>query len=265
MKKRKNRIGLALGGGGAKGLSHIAFLKALDEMGIRPCVISGTSIGAIIGGMYAGGLRGEQIEQVFDDMGIRRMTGMMDFSVFSTVGIIKGKRVEEFLSENLPVLTFEELAIPLRIVATDFWKREEVVFKSGNLIPAIRASISVPVFLEPLQHEGRVLIDGGAVNPLPWDLLRDECDVLVAIDVSGSKVPDNDHPVPSMMENVFSSFQILQASIVRGKMAASHPDILIRPELANVQFMDFYKKDEILEGVKGDVERFREELGKYIK
>jgi NTE family protein len=259
------RIGLALGGGGAKGLSHIAFLKAIDEMGVRPSIISGNSIGAVVGGMYAGGLTGVQIEEIFDGMGIRRMGGMLDFSIFSTVGILKGKKVEEFLSQNLPVLTFEELAIPLRVVATDFWKRKEVVFRFGKLVPAIRASISVPVLLEPLQHSGRVLIDGGAVNPLPWDLIRDECDILIAIDVSGEKVPDEEHPVPSMMENIFSSFQILQASIVRSKMESSRPDILVQPELVNIQFMDFYKKNEILEGVEADVNWFRRELGRKLK
>jgi len=259
-KKSTKRIGLALGGGGAKGLCQIAFLKALDRMGVRPSIISGTSIGAVIGALYAGGLTGEQIEEIFDGMGIRRMTGMMDFSVFSTLGILKGKKVEEFLSRHLPVLTFEEASIDLRIVATDFWKREEVVFRSGQLIPAIRASISVPVLLEPLQLGGRVLTDGGTVNPLPYDLIRPECDILAAIDVSGEKIPDNEHPVPSMLENIFSTYQIMQASIVRGKMAASRPDILVQPELVNIQFMDFYKKDEILEGVTGDVEWFREEL-----
>lgn len=258
------RIGLALGGGGAKGLSHIAFLKALDDMGVRPAVISGTSIGAIVGAMYAGGLSGEKIEKVFDDMGIRRMTGMMDFTVFSTAGILKGKKVEEFLSENLPVLNFEELVVPLYVVATDFWKREEVVFQSGDLIPAIRASISVPVILEPLQLDGRVLTDGGAVNPLPGDLIRDKCDILISVDVSGAKVPQEQHPVPSMMENVFSTFQILQASIVRSKMASSRPDIFIQPKLANVQFMDFYKKDEILREVAGDVEKFKRELEEKV-
>jgi len=259
------RIGLALGSGGAKGLCHIAFLRALDQMGIRPSVVSGTSIGAAVGALYAGGLTGAQIEEIFDGMGIRRMGGMMDFNVFSTVGILKGKKVEEFLSDNLPVRTFEELKIPLRIVATDFWKREEVVFRSGDLIPAIRASISVPVLLEPIQLDGRVLTDGGTVNPLPWDLIRDECDVLAAIDVSGAKTPDQQHPVPSMAENVFSTFQIMQASIVRSKMATSRPDILVQPELANIQFMDFYRKDEILDAVVKDVERFKEELGERIQ
>jgi len=254
------RIGLALGGGGAKGLSHIAFLKVFDEMGIRPCIISGVSIGAVMGALYGGGLSGAQIEEVFDKMGIRRMTGMMDFSVFSTYGILKGKKVEEFFREHLPVRNFEDLNISLRVVATDFWKREEVVFKSGPLLPALRASISVPVILEPMNIAGRTLTDGSTVNPLPYDLIRDECEILVAIDVSGAKTPNNEHPIPSMMENVFSSFQILQSSIVRSKMAFSKPDILIQPKLANVQFMDFYRKDEILEAVEGDARKFRKQL-----
>ena len=257
-------IGLALGGGGAKGLCHIAFLKALDEMDVRPSIISGTSIGAVIGALYAGGLTGKQIEEVFDGMGIRRMTGMLDFSVFSTLGVLKGKKVEDFLRRRLPVLSFEELSIDLRIVATDFWKREEVVFRSGPLIQALRASISVPVLLEPLQIGGRVLTDGSTVNPLPYDLIRSECDILAAIDVSGQKAPDDEHPLPSMLENIFSTFQIMQAAIVRGKMSSSGPDILVHPELANIQFMDFYKKDEILSGVTGDVEQFQLELKKRL-
>jgi NTE family protein len=259
------RIGLALGGGGAKGLSHIAFLKALDEMDTRPSVISGTSIGAVIGALYGGGLSGREIEDIFDGMGIRRMGGMLDFSVFSTAGILRGKRVEEFLTETLPVRTFRELAIPLRITATDFWKRKEVVFRSGDLVPAIRASISVPVLLEPARIKGRILTDGGMVNPLPYDLLRGECDVLVAIDVSGEKIPDAQHPMPSILENVFSTFQIMQASIVRSKMVSSQPDILVQPKLENIQFMDFYKKDEIFKGVKRDVNRFKKELDRKLK
>jgi len=254
------RIGLALGGGGAKGLSHIAFLKVFDDLKIRPSIISGVSIGAVIGAFYAAGLEAREIEEIFEGMGIRRMTGMMDFSVFSTSGIIKGKKVEEFFRKHLPVSLFEDLSIRLMIVATDFWKRKEVVFRSGPILPAIRASISVPVILEPLKLGGRILTDGSTVNPLPHDLIRNDCDILAAIDVSGSKTPEDGNPMPSMMENVFSTFQILQAAVVRGKMASIKPDILAQPRLAEIQFMDFYRKDEILEGVSGDVERFRREL-----
>ena len=259
------KIGLTLGSGGAKGLSHISFLKVLDDMAVKPAIISGTSIGAIIGAFYAGGLNGNQIEGLFDDMGIRRMGSMFDLSLFSNSGLLKGNKVEEFLVRNLPVRTFEELSIPLKIVATDFWNRREVVFDKGDLSTAIRASMSVPVLMEPKVVGEKVLTDGGTVNPLPYDLIREHCDLLVAIDVSGERVPDQHDPVPSMLENVFSTFQIMQASIVRGKMRASKPDLLVQPHLPNVQILDFYRKDEIFEEIKKDVESFRRELTDLIR
>ena len=259
------RIGLTLGSGGAKGLAHIAFLKALDEMELKPAIISGTSIGAIIGAFYAGGMEGKQIEGLFDDMGIRKMGSMVDLSIFSNSGLLKGKKVEEFLTENLPVSNFADLPIPLKIVATDFWKREEVVLDSGDLVTAIRASIGIPVVLEPLMVEGRTLTDGGTVNPLPYDLIRDLCDILVAIDVSGERVPDEHDPVPTMLENIFSTFQIMQASIVRSKMKTSKPDILVQPQLQNIQLLDFYRKDEIFKGADKDVERFRHDLAAQVR
>lgn len=257
---KKPLIGLALGSGGARGLSHIAFLKIMDELDLKPSIISGTSIGAIIGAFYAAGMSGEEIEQLFDDMGIRKMGSMMDISIFSNSGLLKGKKVEEFLIENLPVRNFSKLRIPMKIVATDFWNREEVVFDSGDLVTAIRASIAIPVVMEPIQVEGKVLTDGGTVNPLPYDLIRDECDLLVAIDVSGERVPDQHDPVPNMLENIFATFQTMQASVIRSKMKTSRPDILVRPFLRDIQMLDFYRKDEIFKGLEKDAERFRKDL-----
>ena len=254
------RVGLALGSGGAKGLSHIAFLKAMDEMGIQPSIIAGTSIGAVIGAFYAAGLTGKRIELIFDGMGIRKMGSMVDPSGLSSTGLLKGNKAEEFLAQHLPVRTFEELEIPLKIVATDFWAREEKVFDSGDLVTAIRASISVPVVLKPVEIDGQVFTDGGAINPLPYDIIRDDCDILVAIDVSGEKVPEEHDLTPTMLENVFSTFQIMQASIVRNMMELSQPDILVRPELKNFQLMDFHRKDVILSGVSKEVEMFKSQL-----
>ena len=253
-------IGVALGSGGAKGLSHIAFLKVLDEMGLKPTIISGTSIGALIGAFYAAGMEAKEIERLFDDMGIRKMGRMVDLSIFSNSGLLKGKKVEEFLAQNLPVKTFEDLTIPLKVVATDLWKREEVVFDSGDLVTAVRASIAIPIVMEPMLVGGRTLTDGGTVNPLPYDLIRDKCKILVAIDVSGERVPDEHDPVPTMLENIFSTFQTMQASIVHSKMKISKPDILVQPQLQNFQLMDFYRKDEIFKGIGKDVERFRRDV-----
>ena len=135
----------------------------------------------------------------------------------------------------------------------------------SDLVTAIRASIAVPVVIEPLVLKGRVYTDGGTVNPLPYDLIKDDCDILVAIDVSGEKVPEEHDPVPSMLENIFSTFQTMQASIIRSKMKNSKPDIIVQPHLPNFQLLDFYRKDEIFKGVEKDVKRFKRELAALIE
>jgi NTE family protein len=259
------KIGLALGGGGAKGISHIAFLKALDEMGVRPGIIAGTSIGAIIGGFFAAGVSGIELEQLLQTLGIRESLRIAaDFSLFSNSAILKGKGVEEFLKNRLPVETFQELVIPLKVVATDFWNRKEVVFDSGNLVNAIRASMAMPAVFEPVIADGTVLIDGGAVNPLPYDLIQAECDIAIAIDVSGVKEQPENDPVPNMVENILSTFQIMQASIVDAKKKTAPPDIYVRPQLKNIRVLDFYRYNEILAGVEEEVNGFKEELKKYL-
>jgi len=259
------RIGVALGGGGAKGLSHIAFLKALDELGLRPAVIAGTSIGAVIGGLYAAGVSGTGLEQLLKTIGFKELYKIvLDFSILSNSAIFTGKGVEEFLARRLPTPTFEELDIPLKIVATDFWNRREVVFESGSLITAIRASMAMPAIFEPVLLDHKVLIDGGAVNPLPYDLIRQECDLTIAIDVSGEKTYAPEDPVPNMVESILSTFQIMQASIVEAKKRLSPPDIYVKPALTNIRVLDFYRYKEILAGVQDEVQGFKETLNKLI-
>lgn len=255
------RVGLALGGGGAKGLSHIAFLKALDELGVRPAVIAGTSIGAVIGGLYAAGVSGAGLEQVLKTIGFTELSKIvLDFSILSNSAIFTGKRVEEFLARRIPARTFEEIEIPLKIVATDFWNRREVVFESGSLITAIRASMALPAIFEPVLLNDKVLIDGGAVNPLPYDLIRKECDLTIAIDASGEKTYAPGDPVPNMVESILSTFQIMQASIVEAKKRLSPPDIYVKPALTNIRVLDFYRYKEILAGVEEEVQGFKETL-----
>jgi len=255
------RIGVALGAGGAKGLSHIAFLQALDELGVRPAVIAGTSIGAVIGGFYAAGVSGDRLSQLVKDIGFRDLYKIvLDFSILSQSAIFTGKGVEDFLSREIPVRTFEELDIPLKVVATNFWDRRPVVFESGNLITAIRASMAVPALFEPVVLNDMVLIDGGAVNPLPYDLIRQECDLTIAIDVSGEKTYAPGNPVPNMVESILSTFQIMQASIVAAKKKLSPPDIYVKPALTNIRILDFYRYKEILAGVQDEVQGFKDTL-----
>lgn len=255
------RIGLALGAGGAKGLCHLAFLQALDELGVRPAVIAGSSIGAVIGGFYAAGVSGARLEQLVQKIGFRDLSKIvLDFSILSNSAIFKGKGVEDFLSREIPARTFEEVQIPFKVVATNFWDRRPVVFETGNLITAIRASMALPALFEPVLLNGMVLVDGGAVNPLPYDLIRRECDLTIAIDVSGEKTYAPENPVPNMVESILSTFQIMQASIVEAKKQLSPPDIYIKPALTNIRVLDFYRYKEILAGVQDEVQKFKETL-----
>ncbi len=262
---KKKRIGLALGGGGAKGLCHIFFLKALDEMGLKPSVIAGTSIGAIIGGFYAAGVSGAQMEEILRKVRVFDINKMVDFSGPLASAFLKGKGVERFFHKHIPAQRFKDLQIPLKVVATDFWKRKEVVFASGELIPAIRASMSIPGLFKPVKDGNTVLVDGGAVNPLPYDIIRTECDVLIAIDVSGAKAPPGGDHMPSLIESILCTFQIMQRSIVENKMRLSKPDIYIKPELKNIRVLEFYRYPDIIKGVKDDVEQFKHEVSKRMK
>jgi NTE family protein len=259
------RIGVALGAGGAKGLSHIAFLQALDELGVRPVVIAGASIGAVIGAFYAAGVSGDRLAHLVKEIGFRDLYKIaLDFSILSQSAIFKGKGVEDFLSREIPARTFEELQIPLMVVATNFWDRRPLVFENGNLITAIRASTAMPAIFEPVCLNDMVLIDGGAVNPLPYDLIRQECDLTIAIDVSGEKTYAPGNPVPNMVESILSTFQVMQAAIVEAKKQLSPPDIYVKPALTNIRVLDFYRYKEILAGVQDEVQGFKETLKELL-
>ena len=251
------RIGLALGGGGAKGLAHIAMLEVFDDLGVRPHRIAATSIGAIIGAVYASGRPAKEIRDAIAEL-TRTPSGLKEWiearqlpSWLDFIGIDIGKssllHVDRFLAtleEVIGVANFEDLAIPLEVVAADFWAREEVVLGSGPILPAVAASFALPGIFKPIELDGRLLVDGGCVNPVPYDLLLDHCDATVAIDVAGRRTPGDDL-LPSYSETLFNTFQIAERTIVVEKMKARPPTIYIEPEIENVRVLEFHKADEI--------------------
>jgi NTE family protein len=259
------KIGLALGSGGARGLCHIEFIKVLDEVGLKPSIISGTSIGAIIGAFYASGYTGKEMEELLNEIGLKEISKMVDPSFFSLAGLVKGKGVIDFLKKNIPVKKFEHLKIPLKIVATDYWQQHEVIFQKGELIPAIRASISIPAIFEPIMIDGRVLIDGGVTNPVPYDIIRDQCDLLIAIDVSGNREASSSTRVPNMFENILSTVQILQNAIVANKMSIAKPDVYIKPPLKNIGLLEFEKYEKVIRSTRTEVETFRVKMIEWKK
>ncbi len=250
------KIGLALGGGGARGLAHIPVLEAFDDLGIKPYKIAGSSIGAIFGAGYAAGHSGEDLRNIALDLFADNN------SVISRLWQLRPKRIKDlfrsgpvqfdplkvldvFVSEHLPS-SFEDLQLPLRVLATDFYGCTEVDFESGPLLPAIAASIAIPAVFRPVHHQGRFLIDGGVVNPLPFDGLRSQCDFVIAVDVVGAPVPRSDPAEISTLDSLFGSSQILMQTITNQKIKLDQPDILIRPENDNVRILDFLKAETIL-------------------
>jgi NTE family protein len=159
-------------------------------------------------------------------------------------GLIKGEKFLEFLYEALTVGTFEELTIPFKAVATDFWRREQVVFDSGDLLSAVRASMAIPYIFTPVKVGDRVLVDGGLVNNVPHDLLSDECDIRIAIDIMGQQSTDKTK-TPTALDAIFHTYDVMQDSIANAKLEAHPVDIYMRPPLMDIEVLDFHKAREI--------------------
>lgn len=270
------RIGLALGGGGAKGLAHIPLLEVLDEFGVHPHRIAGTSIGAIIGALYASGISGRQMRETIENYTLQEGQGLAE--IFKRRDLLKWLsyisinwggntilKADAFLKDLQTVIghdTFDKLEIPLRVVAADFWQREQVVLEEGNLIDAIHASMALPGVFRPAIMEDRVLVDGGAVNPVPFDLLED-CDHIIGINVMGSRT-ESAELIPAMSEAVFNTFQIMQASILRHKIKHNPPDLLLSPDIIDIQMLQFFKAQQVFKQVGNTAEELRRHLDKIL-
>lgn len=176
------KIGLALGSGAARGLAHIGILKAFEESGIRPYAISGSSMGAFIGGLYASGYPINKLEEFILGLDFSVFKNFVDFKL-SRAGLVDGKKIEGFLESIIKTREMTELETKFICVATDSITGLEVIFDKGDIIKAIRASISFPGIFIPVYYEGMFLIDGGIKNPVPVDLLPAECDVRIAVNV----------------------------------------------------------------------------------
>ena len=249
---------VAFGGGGARGLAHIHVIEALDELGIRPAAISGSSIGAILGPGMAAGMRGTEIHAYAKtvlasraEVATRiwrarpaRLSEMMEGG--ARLGQFSAERiVKAFLPAQIPD-TFEELSIPLRITATDYYGHRLAVFDSGDLHSAIAASAALPSIFRPVVRGGMTLIDGGIYNPVPFDILEGTADILIAVDVVG--VPTIRSPkAPTTVEMMFGATQLMMQSIIAMKLEKKKPDILLRPSISGFRVLDFLKMDSIME------------------
>lgn len=250
-------FGIAFGGGGARGLAHIHVIEALDELGIRPVSIAGSSIGAIMGAGMAAGMRGRDIGDYARSILGRRsevasrmwrarpgtlaeaVEGGLRISQFNVERILKA-----FLPEAIPE-DFAGLAIPLKVTATDFFGHELAVFSHGDLHSALAASAAIPAVFRPVVRDGRLLIDGGIYNPVPFDLIRHEAEIIIAVDVVGTP-SDAERKRPTSVDLMFGATQLMMQSIIANKLSQCRPDILVRPPVSRFRVLDFLKIDAVM-------------------
>lgn len=248
---------VAFGGGGARGLSHIHAIEVLDELGIRPVAIAGSSIGAIMGAGMAAGMRGRDIHDFARSVLSRRsevatriwrarpgsigemVEGGIRLGQFNIERILKA-----FLPDAIPS-DFAELQIPLKVTATDYFGHGLAVFDSGDLHSALAASAAIPAVFRPVLRDGRLYIDGGIYDPVPFDLVRDAADLVIAIDVVGAPVDTNGRRLTSI-ELVFGASQLMMQSIIATKLRHHTPAIFLRPPVSGFRALDFLKIDSVL-------------------
>ena len=270
------KLALVLGGGGARGIAHVHVLEALDDLGLRPDIITGASIGSIIGAGYASGMSGAEIGEYFvktfsdpKEVAMRMWQLRPDSirSIFTETlprfGELNAQKVmRAFLPSGLPE-TFDALDIPLKVVAADFYGNRQVVIDSGKLIPALAASAAIPVIFKAEVLNGTVLVDGGIVNPVPFDLVSTLDHIVLAVDVVGIPV-DKGSEIPSRISAGFGASQLLMQSITNLKLEHHRPDIFIRPEVSEFRVLDFLKADQILERTKGTRQEVRTKLERIL-
>lgn len=269
-------IGLALGGGSARGLAHIPMLEVFDELGIKPSVIAGCSIGALVGAAYAGGMSAAEIRARAEMLLANRIGAMRyafgekrvnPFELLALKGLaslhVDGETLVGIaLPETLPKL-IEELTIPFKVIATDFDNMEERVIESGPLVKAVGASIAIPGVILGPQFDGHAYVDGCITNPVPFDHVRDGMDIVVAVDVTGRPRAANGTN-RSNIELAVGSLLILFHQVAGLRRTISPPDIYIRPDIDAFWGGDFFRIREVLEQAGTAKDQLKRELEKRI-
>ena len=291
MAKTRKTIGLALGSGAARGWAHIGVLRTLTRVGLQPDLIAGCSIGALVGAAYAAGEL-DSLEQWV--RGFTRLQVMSLLDPTFSGGLFRGDKVFGVAEERVGELTFSELQLPFACVATELETGREHWLQEGPVMGAVRASCSIPGMFVPVQLDGRWLIDGAVVNPVPVSLCRAMgADLVIAVNLNSDTrqnwsshdddevtarhpllqwLPKRNHPgAPSMIGVMNNSISIMQERITRARMAGDPPEIALNPHLGDLAIMDFHRASEaIAEGeacvdrmipfIEAEVRRFGIEL-----
>ncbi len=281
------RVGLALGSGSARGWAHIGVIRELESMGIQPHVVSGCSIGALVGAAYASG-HFDKLEGWVRGLSWKEIVSFLDMSVLRG-GVIRGDKLIDFAREHIKTQNIQDLPVPFAAVATDLESGREVWLKEGSLLDAVRASISLPGLFTPVLRDGRWLVDGGLVDPVPVSLCRAlGADIVIAVNLNGDllarreveaepkgepsllweRIPKQwknklnatkqdvlqqllgkKRETPGMFDVMYGSLNIMQDRITRSRLAGDPADVILEPRLGHIGLMEYDKaEDAIAEG-----------------
>ncbi|WP_417463785.1 patatin-like phospholipase family protein [Kordiimonas sp.] len=248
------RIGLALGGGAALGWAHIGVVRALEEEGIKADIVTGTSIGSIVGACVAADLLNE-LEEIARDVTLKEMLLMSEFG-FNQGSLIGVRKIEKRLRDHFGLLTIEEMPKPFAAVAADLYTGERVVFDAGDVVTALRASSAVPGVLPPVATGRMLLADGGLVDPIPVEAARDlGADIIIAVDLQGDYgaraarqgfEAHNDKAGKAPMKTARIGVAMLLRSLSRARLELDRPDHIISPAIGHIDVMDFRRADELI-------------------
>ena len=281
MADQKPRLGIALGSGSARGWAHIGVLGALAERGVEPDIVCGCSIGAFVGAAYVNGDL-SKLEHWVGSLGWKDVLGMFDVSLRG--GLIKGEKLIEFFTRYFVDHDFSALPKPFACVATDLETGREIWLKEGSVAAAVRASIAIPGLFTPQSHQGRLLVDGGLVNPVPVSLCRAlGADIVIAVDLGSDRTghlrrrnglpsPNNwrqrllqrlgrngangeEQMLPSLVEVLMASVHIMQVRISRSRLAGEPAEMVLEPRLAGIGLMDYHRGEEAIAEGRAAVER----------
>ena len=242
------KIGLALGSGGARGIAHLGVWQRLQELDIPIHCIAGTSIGAIAGAVIAAGRVEEAL--AWCEMSSWKKLPELLFDLPTMKALIAGRSVEKKLRQIIAAESFADLEVPFAAVATDLNTGEALVMQEGDLISAVRASMSIPGVFSPVEREGRVLVDGGLVNPVPVSVCRAlGADVVIAVDVNPMADPAVAKPYNELRitDVLLKSFGIFNYELTRRELGVNKPDVLIRPDVGQVVALDFRRVGPLVE------------------
>ncbi|MDD2753409.1 MAG: patatin-like phospholipase family protein [Candidatus Portnoybacteria bacterium] len=269
--QKRKKIGLALGAGGARGLAHIGVILALEEAGIPIDFIAGTSMGALVGGWYAATKNIKFLRNIFLKTSTKDLfaDGVETFSekesqkinMDFSKGLFKGEQMTALLEKLMDVKTFRQCQIPFQAVATNVETGKEVDIGNGSLAQGILASVSLPVIFQPVKFEEQLLMDGGMVNPLPVDVVKNMgADFVIAVDVSSRWVNFSDDLITQQNLNRIVSHAFMALNYQLSRRAVGQADFVLKPLVANFQWIDFERAGDIIDAGRKEAESGLDEI-----